>query len=477
MSQDRNHVTAHPDHESPATEKQAWAALWALLIGFFMILVDSTIVTTALPAIIRHLHTDLNGGVWVTSSYLLTYAAPLLISGRLGDRFGPRNVYLVGMVIFTLASLACGLSTSIGALIAFRAVQGIGAALMSPQSMTVITRLFPAQRRGAAMGLWGATAGVAGFVGPILGGLLVDGFGWEWIFFVNVPVGVIGLWRCWKAVPNLEQHSSSLDWVGVVLSGIGMSALVFGIQEGESYDWGTIIGVISVPLLIGVGLVLFGVFIWTQARMAGRRTQPLVPLHLFANRNFSLANVAIFFVGLQVTAMSLTTAVYLQQVRGLSPTMAALVLVPTAIFSGSLSPLGGRILQRQRSGRMAAVGVGLTAASAFCWVLLMNHTTPLWVFCVVAALTGLGAAFMWSPISLTCTHDLGPSEAGAGSGVYNATRQVGSVIGSALIAAAMDARIAATHDLARGLAQSMLVPALACVVAMIAALCFRNFRR
>lgn len=183
------------------------ALLWALVVGFFMILVDTTIVSVANPAIKAALDpatNNLDNVVWVTSAYLLAYAVPLLITGRLGDRFGPRtSIYLVGLAIFTLASLGCGLSGSLGMLVAMRAVQGIGASLMTPQTMAVITRTFPADRRGAAMGLWGATAGMATLVGPLAGGLLVDGLGWEWIFFVNLPVGVIGFVLAWVLVPKL----------------------------------------------------------------------------------------------------------------------------------------------------------------------------------------------------------------------------------------------------------------------------------
>ena len=219
------------------TERNPWIALWALCLGFFMILLDMTIVAVANPAIMTALHTDVNSVVWVTSAYLLAYAAPLLITGRLGDRFGPRNVYLVGLSIFTLASLWCGLSGSVDMLIGARAVQGLGAALMTPQTMAVITRIFPPERRGAAMGAWGAVAGVASLVGPILGGVLVDGLGWEWIFFVNVPVGILAFVLALRFGPELETHGHQFDIPGVVLSALGMFLLVFGIQEGSSYDW------------------------------------------------------------------------------------------------------------------------------------------------------------------------------------------------------------------------------------------------
>ena len=213
-----------------------WPALWAMVIGFFMILVDNTIVSVATPAIARELRADVSTVIWVTSAYLLAYAVPLLVTGRLGDRFGPKNVYLIGLTIFTLASLWCGLTNDIEMLIVARVVQGVGASLMTPQTMAVITRTFAPANRGSAMALWGATAGVATLVGPILGGVLVDTFGWEWIFFINVPVGIIGFVLAWRLVPTLATHTHDFDWVGVALSAVGMFLLVFGIQEGEKYD-------------------------------------------------------------------------------------------------------------------------------------------------------------------------------------------------------------------------------------------------
>ncbi|MET1052679.1 MAG: MFS transporter, partial [Mycetocola sp.] len=181
-----------------------WPALWALVLGFFMILVDSTIVSVANPAIMEGLDAGISDTLWVTSAYLLAYAVPLLVTGRLGDRFGPKNLYLTGLVVFTLASVWCGLSGDIGTLIVARVFQGLGASLMTPQTMAVITRIFAPDKRGAAMGLWGAAAGVATLVGPILGGVLVDSLGWEWIFFINVPVGIVAFVLAWRLVPRLS---------------------------------------------------------------------------------------------------------------------------------------------------------------------------------------------------------------------------------------------------------------------------------
>jgi EmrB/QacA subfamily drug resistance transporter len=224
--------TSPPQTDVPA-DVRPWPALGALCIGFFMILVDMTIVTVATPTIQDDLDATTNSVLWVTSAYLLAYAAPVLIAGRLGDRIGPKWMYLTGLAVFTAASLWCGLAGSIEMLIAARVVQGVGAAMITPQTMAVITRIFPADKRGQAMALWGATAGVATLVGPILGGVLVDALGWEWIFFINVPVGVAAFYLNWRLVPVLETHEHTFDWLGVGLSAVGMFALVFGIQNGE----------------------------------------------------------------------------------------------------------------------------------------------------------------------------------------------------------------------------------------------------
>lgn len=418
-----------------------WPALWALVVGFFMILVDTTIVSVANPAIMSGLHTDIDAVIWVTSAYLLTYAAPLLVTGRLGDRFGPKPVYLVGLTLFTLASAACGLSGSIGALVAARAVQGLGAALMTPQTMAVITRMFPPDQRGKAMSLWGATAGVATLVGPILGGVLVDGLGWEWIFFVNVPVGVVAFVLAWRLVPTLETHAHSFDVVGVVLSALGMFLLVFGIQEGESYDWGLIGGWLPVWGVVGAGVVVLVLFVRHQARMRG---EPLLPLGLFKDRNFALANGAISTLGFAVTAMSLPLVFYYQLVLGFSPTRSALMLVPMAVMTLLLSPVTGRLVDSWNPRNIALAGMLMQAIALVWYSLWLTPDADQWARLLLpSALLGVANACLWSPISSTATRNLPRELAGAGSGVFNTTRQIGSVLGSAAIAALIQARLVA----------------------------------
>ncbi|KQM80634.1 DHA2 family efflux MFS transporter permease subunit [Agromyces sp. Leaf222] len=417
-----------------------WPALWALVIGFFMILVDTTIVSIANPAILADLDTDLTAVIWVTSAYLLAYAVPLLITGRLGDRFGPKRVYLVGLVVFTLASLWCGLSGDIETLIAARAVQGLGAALMTPQTMAVIARIFPPNQRGAAMGLWGSVAGVATLVGPILGGVLVDSLGWEWVFFVNVPVGIVAFVAAWRLVPDLETHGHRFDWLGVVLSAVGMFLVVFGIQEGATYDWGTITGPITVWGVIVTGLVvLVGFVVW----QAFNKAEPLLPLGLFRDRNFALSNVAISLVGLALTAMPLPLAYYFQVARGLTPTQAALMFVPMAVVSGVLSPLVGRFSDRVDPKWVALVGLSTAALALGGYVALLGPDVPYWLLLFPSAVLGVGISGVFAPLASTATRNLPRAQAGAGSGVYTMTRQVGSVLGSAAVAALMSYSLAA----------------------------------
>jgi EmrB/QacA subfamily drug resistance transporter len=462
-----------------------WPALWAMVLGFFMILVDATIVSIATPAIMSAFNADVDSVVWVTSAYLLAYAVPLLITGRLGDRFGPKRVYLVGLAVFTLASLWCGLTTSIGGLVVARIVQGLGASLLSPQTMNVITRTFPADQRGRAMSLWGAAAGIAVLVGPILGGLLIDALGWEWIFFVNVPVGVVGLVLAARLVPTLSTSVHRFDLLGVALSAVGMFLLVFGIQEGQAFDWGPIAWG-----MIGAGVAVLALFVAWQAR---NPAEPLVSLGLFRDRNFSLANIAVTTLGFAVTAQAFPITLYAQGVRGLTPTGAALLLAPAAVISTILAPFVGRLTDRAHPRWIAGFGLGCFAVGLLWLAAVMRPDTPTWALVLPIGLTGIGSGFMWAPVSTAATRNLPMHQAGAGAGVYNTTRQVGAVLGSAGIAALMQARLAAEvpgaaggsaeaavaqlppplHDgFSTAMAQSLVLPAVVILVGAAAALCF-----
>ena len=485
---DRRVPTA-PRLTEGARPANPWHALWAMLVGFFMILVDSTIVAVANKRIMEELNTDYDGVIWVTSAYLLAFAVPLLVAGRLGDRFGPKNLYLIGLAVFTAASLWCGLAGSIEMLIAARVVQGFGAALLTPQTLSMITRIFPAAGRGVAMSVWGATAGVATLVGPIAGGVLVDGLGWQWIFFVNVPIGILGLGLALWLVPTLPTTLHRFDILGVALSGLAMFLIVFALQEGQSHQWEPWIWAV-----IASGAALMVAFVYWQSV---NPHEPLIPLQIFRDRNFTLSALGGAVIGFVVTAMILPVMFYAPVVAGLSYTRSALLTAPMAIASGALAPLVGRIVDRTHPTPVIGFGFS-TAAIALTWLSFdLTPTTPIWRLLLPLTAMGVGMAFIFSPLAATATRNLSPQAAGAGSGVYNATRQVGAVLGSAAMAAFMTVRISAELSAAgvevtadgpapalpgylhgafsEALAQSLLLPAFIALIGVVGAIFLRGF--
>jgi EmrB/QacA subfamily drug resistance transporter len=412
-----------------------WNALWAMMIGFFMIMVDATIVAIANPTIMADLHIGYSSVIWVTSAYLLGYAVVLLVAGRLGDRFGPKNLYLIGLVVFTVASVWCGLSGSAALLITARVVQGVGAGLLTPQTLSTITRIFPAQRRGVAVSVWGATAGVASLVGPLAGGVLVDGLGWQWIFFVNVPVGIAGLALAVWLIPDLPTQAHRFDVVGVVLSGVGMFLIVFGLQQGQTEHWQPWIWA-----LIVAGIGLMTAFVYWQSL---NTREPLIPLEIFRDRDFSLCNVGVAIISFATTAMMLPLIFYTQAVCGLTPTRSALLIAPMAIASGVFAPFVGRIVDRYHPRPVLGFGFSVLAI-ALTWLSFeMAPQTPIWRLVLPFTAVGVGMAFVWSPLTATATRNLPPHLAGASSAVYNSVRQLGAVLGSAGMAAFMTWRIGA----------------------------------
>ena len=344
--------------------------------------------------------------------------------------------------------------------------------MMTPQTMAVITRTFPAARRGQAMALWGSVAGVATLVGPLLGGVLLDLLDWRWIFFVNVPVGIVAFVLAARFVPDLETHAHSLDLVGVGLSAFGLFCAVLGLQEGETHAWGQIWGPISVPLLIGVGVATLAVFVWWQSRV---QPEPLVPLSLFHDRNFSVASIGIAAVGLAVTSFVFPFMIYAQTVRGWSPTQAALLTAPQSIIGVILAPIAGRLVDRLHPRLIAGSGLAGLAASMSATALVMRPDTPVWVLLLTSSGIGISSSFVWGPLSTSANRNLDPRMAGAGAGVYNAVRQMGAVVGSAAIAATMAWRSAErSGDLNRALSESMILPAVVLTIGFVATLFFER---
>lgn len=433
--------------------EKSWAALFALCFGFFMILLDTTIVQVAVPSLMTGLPATLNEVFWVNSVYLLTFAVPLLLTGRLGDRFGPRRLYLAGLVIFTAASLWCGLATDATDLIAARAVQGLGAAALTPQSMAFISYLFPTNR-GAAMGAWGSVAGMATIAGPVLGGLLTQTLGWEWIFFVNVPVGVVAIALVLVLVPDWQpRHSHRFDVPGIVLSSLGLLALVFGIQNGELHDGTTIAAILA------TGVVLIAIFLWWQRK---NPNEPLLPLRLFGNRTFSFGSLTGFLIGAAMAAMFIPLVIYLQTVLGMTPLQAGLFMGPMSVVSAVLAPFAGRLSDRIEGKYIVIAGLMAYALGIGSVALIAQPGLDTWALVPGLLLCGVGIGTIFSPLSSTTISGLTPDLIGAGAGIYNMSRQVGNVLGSAAAGLLMQV---ASADLVEAARITMLLPALVLLAA------------
>ncbi|MEU1121892.1 MULTISPECIES: MFS transporter [unclassified Streptomyces] len=412
-----------------------WAVLSVLCLGFVMTLVDLTIVNIALPDMTDDLGASLDQVLWVVNAYTLVLATLIITAGRLGDIHGKGNLFLSGVALFTLSSLACGLARDPAQLIAFRAVQGVGAAMLMPQTLSIITDVFPPEKRGAAYGVWGAVAGVSGAIGPTAGGLLVTHLDWRWVFFVNIPIGALVLVFGARVMP---EHTRAVkhryDLPGVLLASAALFCLAFGLTEGERYDWNS-----WIQALIGASAALVGVFLLHER---GRQDdEPLLPFSLFRDRNFFLVNLVGIAVSFGVLGILLPTTIYLQSVLGFSALKSGLVLVPLAL--GSLITAGPAGILSQKFGGKYILTAGLSLfGTGITWILLSAETDSSWTtFAGPLFVAGLGAGCTFAPMGSEVMRNVPPHLTGAASGVNNALRQVGSVMAGAVIGAVLQARL------------------------------------
>lgn len=429
--------------------------MWALCACFFMIMLDSTIVTVAIPTMLTDLHANLNEVVWVNSVYLLANTVPLLITGRLGDRFGPKAVLVAGLVAFTAASTWSGLATTAGELIAARTLQGLGAALMTPQTLSFITRLFPPERRGLPISVWGAVAGVATLAGPVLGGLLVENVGWQWIFLINIPIGIVSLVIAVVALPNWQpRRALQVDLAGTALCATGLLALVFGVQNGQHYHWGRVAGPVTIVHVVIAGLVLLGAFVYRQVTVRAR--EPLVPNELFRDPTFTYANLAHAAMGFAMTGMFLPLVLYLQTVLGLTALASSVLALPMAVTAALASTVSGALWHRIGARNLVIAGFATLAAAVGVLVYQAEPDTVPATLVPGLAVAGLGIGFVFSPLTTAATAGMPPELAGAASGVYNTARQVGGVLGSAATGLVLQLGVAfAVPDAARTYAERL----------------------
>ena len=417
-----------------------WAVLLVVSLGFFMTLLDLTIVNIAIPDMITRLHASLDDILWVINAYALVLAVLVITAGRLGDLIGPRIMFALGIGVFTAASAACGLAPSAGWLIGFRAVQGLGAAMLMPQTLTIITNTFPADRRGAAFGVWGAVAGVATIAGPTLGGLLVTAFDWRWIFFVNLPFGVACLILTFFIIPDLRPgRRHRIDVPGVVLASAALLAICYGLVEGQKYNWGTITGFISIPLVFALGVLLLAAFLLLQWRTQDR--EPLVPFALFRDRNYSVVNWVSGTLSIGMMGIFLPFTIYLQSVLGFSALKAGLTMAPASLLSMFIAPVAGRFTDRVGGKYILMSGLALFGGG-MAWVALEATTTSAWyAFLPALIVAGIGMGCIFAPMVTVAMRNIDPRMAGAASGVLNTVRQCGLVIGTAAVGALLQNRL------------------------------------
>ncbi|HKO25321.1 MAG TPA: DHA2 family efflux MFS transporter permease subunit [Chloroflexota bacterium] len=434
------------NRSEPQTDTNPWVVLLVLCMGFFMILLDTTIVNIAIPSIIDALRASLDQILWVLNAYILVYAVLLITAGRLGDIYGQRTLFAAGLALFTLASAFCGLAQDINQLILARVIQGIGGALLTPQTLAMLTTIFPPQRRGAAFGIWGAVAGVAAVAGPTLGGFIVTTWGWRWIFYVNLPIGIAALAATFLVIPDIRAgRRHRLDLLGVLLASAGLFGIVFGLIEGQRYNWGAIWGPLTIGELITAGvLVLVGFVVWERFQ-----AEPLIPLPLFAIGNFALMSWVTAVMSFGMLGLFFPITIYLQSALGLSALQAGLTVAPQALVAMVVAPWSGRLADRIGGKYILMAGLVLFAAgmSLVDWRAAPDAT---WLtFLPAFLLSGFGMGCIFAPLNTVAMRNVEPRLAGAAAGVLNTTRQLGGVVGSAVVGAVLQNRLAtALHDAA-----------------------------
>ena len=431
--------------EKGSSPSNPWLVLAVLVTGFFMIMLDTTIVNVAIPAMSAGLNTTLDQILWVLNAYILTYAVLLITAGRLGDLYGQRLLFAIGLAIFTVASALCGLAQDANQLIAARVLQGVGGAVLTPQTLAILTSLFPPERRGAAFGIWAGVAGLATLAGPTVGGAIVTYIDWRWIFYVNVPIGIAALIATFVIIPDLRPgRSHGWDIVGVFLATAGLFGVVFGLIEGERFNWGEIASyVITIPEVIGIGAVLLVLFVIWERYQA----EPLVPLALFEERNFAVANWIAASIAFGMMSLFLPIVIYLQSVRGFSALTAGLTLAPMSLTSMLVAPFAGRTADRIGGKYILMVGIFVFAVG-FGSLTFVAGPDSTWInFLVPAIVAGAGMGMTFAPMTTVAMRNISPRMAGAASGVLNTTRQVGAAVGSAVVGALLQNHLAtALHD-------------------------------
>jgi EmrB/QacA subfamily drug resistance transporter len=452
-----------------AEQNRKWWTLAAVAFGLFMIMLDNTVVNVALPSIERDLHVTISSLEWVVTAYALTFAALLITGGKLGDLFGRRRIFVIGIAIFTLSSLACGLAPTAGFLIGARAVQGVGAALMNPASLSIITATFPPRERGQAIGIWAGVSAMALAIGPLVGGLIVDNINWNWIFFINVPVGVAGIIVSQLVIKESRDtsHEQSVDLPGLITSSAGLFALTYALIEGNRHGWTSpeIVGLFSAAALLLVAFVLLERY----------QRLPMLDLSLFRNGSFTGSNIVAMLVSLGMFGVFFFVSLYIQNILGWSPTKAGASFLPMTLLIILVAPLAGKLSDRVGSRWLMGAGMTLVSISLLFYQRVGLHST-FWTLLPAMLLGGVGMAMTMSPMTAAAMSSVPVDKAGVGSGVLNSFRQLGGSLGIALMGAILASYVSvpptsplAAQQFVNGLHAALLVAAVITFAAAIVA--------
>ncbi|HEY2699492.1 MAG TPA: MFS transporter [Pseudonocardiaceae bacterium] len=416
-----------------AGESMPWRIVAVLCIGSFAVLMDSTIVNVAVPSLIDTLHAGLDQVLWINNAYLLVFGSLLITMSRLGDIFGQRRMFIFGLAVFAVFSALCGLAQNPAELIAARAFQGLGAAMLTPQPLVIISATFPPARRGAALGMYNSMIGLAAVLGPTLGGILVTYADWRWIFYVNLPITIVGIALSYRLVPNLRTgRKHRLDIVGVVLATLGLVGLIFGLIEGQRYDWGAIAaGPITIPEVMIAGAVLLTMFgFWERGR---RDQEPLLPGMLFRDKAVALLSAFNGIVQFGLISIMILGAINIQSVLGYSAVVSGLTALPLSLMIAVFAPFVGRLSDRIGSKKILVGGFALYAIGMIVLIPVLSvHATP-FTFILPYTLIGLGMSGLFAPLTTEAIRRVRPELIGSLTGMLATARQLGSAIGSAVV--------------------------------------------
>jgi EmrB/QacA subfamily drug resistance transporter len=403
--------------------------IWTFIItsvAVFMVSLDNLVVTTALPVIKHDLGASLSGLEWTVNAYTLTFAVLLLTGAALGDRFGRKRMFVVGLAIFTLGSAAAAVAPSIGALIAARALQGVGGAIVTPLTLTILSAAVPPARRGLALGIWSGTAGLAVALGPVIGGAIVDGFSWQFIFWVNVPIGLALLPIALLRLTETRGPARSLDLPGLALVSTGLFGVVWGLVRGNAHGW-TSTGVL-VPMIVGAALVL-GFVAWEL-----RAKEPMVPMRFFRRRAFAAANLTSVFMSFGMFGSIFLLAQFFQIVQGYTPLQAGLRTLPWTAMPMLVAPIAGILSDRIGSRPLLIAGMALMAGALGWLAAISSPTVPYANLIPAFVMAGVGMSLYFAPVANLVLSSVRRDEEGKASGVNNTMREVGGVFGVAVLA-------------------------------------------